>query len=61
MQGFSNTIIKILSQKRKQIVVYLLYSIYTTIFTKTIRKNKDAKVLKNHTQQRFSKNYTQKI
>jgi hypothetical protein len=31
--------------KRKQIVVYLLYSIYTTIFTKTIRKNKDAKVL----------------
>jgi hypothetical protein len=65
MQRFSNTIIKILSQKRKQIVVYLLYSIYTTIFTKTIHKNKDAKVLKyhtqNYTQQTFSKNYTQKI
>ena len=43
--------------KRKQIVVYLLYSIYTTIFTKTIHKNKDAKVLKKP----YTKLYTTKV
>jgi hypothetical protein len=61
MQRFSNTIIKILSQKRKQIVVYLLYSIYTTIFTKTIHKNKDAKVLKYHYKNTLTKKKTNRI
>jgi len=56
MQRFSNTIIKNTLTKRKQIVVYLLYSIYTTIFTKTIHKNKDAKVLNILTKTSLIKN-----
>ena len=48
MQRFSNTMIKILSQKRKQIVVYLLYSIYTTILQKKHTKKQGCKGSQNN-------------